>query len=144
MKKTLSLILAALMCAAPVFAEEAVIEEIAADDAGIMLISELEEAVAVDTAVEEVVIDADLNTTDKCAVTNIATTTCDSTVVFRLRWVVGTVSRHATHREYLSLDNSLVSRVVSEVCIYGNVAIVVAVSDTPNGLITNNTRNLKV
>ena len=65
MKKTLSLILAALLCAAmtpAVMAEEVeetpavdnvVIEEIAADDAGIMLIAELEEAV-----VEEIVIDA--------------------------------------------------------------------------------------
>ena len=60
MKKTFSIILAALLCAAPVFADEAVIEEIAADDAGIMLISELEEAVAVDTVVEEVVVDAEL------------------------------------------------------------------------------------
>ena len=60
MKKTLSIILAALLCAAPVFADEAVIEEIAADDAGIMLISELEEAVAVDTVVEEVVVDAEV------------------------------------------------------------------------------------
>ena len=60
MKKTLPIILAALLCAAPVFADEAVIEEIAADDAGIMLISELEEAVAVDTVVEEVVVDAEV------------------------------------------------------------------------------------
>ena len=60
MKKTLSIILAALLCAAPVFADEAVIEEIATDDAGIMLISELEEAVAVDTVVEEVVVDAEV------------------------------------------------------------------------------------
>ncbi len=69
MKKTLSLILAVLMCAAAtpaVFADEAlevpaapvedtaVIEEIAADDAGIMLISELEGQI-----VAEVVIDAE-------------------------------------------------------------------------------------
>ena len=57
MKKSLSLILAALLCAAMTvtsFAEEAVIEEIAADDAGIMLISEEEGQI-----VEEVVLDAE-------------------------------------------------------------------------------------
>ena len=57
MKKSLSLILAALLCAAMTvtsFAEEAVIEEIAADDASIMLISEEEGQI-----VEEVVLDAE-------------------------------------------------------------------------------------
>lgn len=63
MKKIISLVLAALMCAAmtpAVFAEEAapvdaVIEEIAADDAGIMLISEEEGQIVEEAAEEEAV-----------------------------------------------------------------------------------------